>query len=90
MLEGRLLKQCRFTFGQRKKDYHLLSSNVQRRPPSHSSSGMWKHWGKLNLLQLTLFPVCEFPDGDIQSKHCFLSIGCRDLMDCSETETTAN
>lgn len=57
MLEGRLFKQCQFTFGQRKKDYHLFSSNVERRPPSHSSSGMWKQWGKLNSLQLTLFPV---------------------------------
>jgi len=48
MLEGRLFMQCQFTFSRGKKDYHLLSSNVERRPPSHSSAGLWKQWGKLN------------------------------------------
>lgn len=48
MLEGRLFMPCLFTFSPRKKDYHLLSSTVERMPPSHSSAGMWKQWGKLN------------------------------------------
>lgn len=88
MLEGRLFKQCQFTFGQRKKDYHLLSSNVERRPPSHSSSGMWKQWGKLNSLQLTLFPESWswwYPKQTLLPIHWL-----QGLTDCSETQITAD
>lgn len=90
MLEGRLFKQCRFTFGQRKKDYHLLSSNVERRPPSHSSSGMWKQWGKLNSQQLTLFHVCE-PEMVISKANAAShTLAAGTLTDCSETQISVS
>lgn len=90
MLEGRLFKQCRFTFGQRKKDYHLLSCNVERRPPSHSSSGMWKQWGKLNSRQLTLFPVCQSEMEISKANTDSRILAAETLTDYSETQITAN
>lgn len=78
MLEGRLFMQCQFSFSQGKKDYHLLSSNVERRPPSHSSAGMWKQWGKLNSQTAHTVSCMQVRDDDIQSKHYLQHIGCSD------------
>lgn len=82
--------QCRFTFSPGKKDYHLLFRKVESRPPSHSSAGMWKQWGKLNsravqVLWLSLLHVCKsemiIPKASVTSKV----LAAVAPVDCSET-----
>lgn len=76
MLEGRLFTQWQFTFSRGKKDYHLLSSNVESRPPSHSSAGMWKQWGKLNSQTAHTVSCVQVRDYHNQSKHSLQHVGC--------------